>query len=180
MRKVCPCAIVVGQTVRDDEQIGKNHAHGNSPSANSTRQEPLPEVNHAADPVNLARNEDQKQGQEEAQLVRMYDVEGSSSKDQYQNDRAPMGDDALAKSGETHIPAILLAILYHRRLNWPFEPTGRAHCSCSLRKGVVDRDPMSATRKLELRGDNPASHYRASHSKRGVKCAQFEKCPSMS
>src|ERR1700720_1910096 len=63
-----------------------------------------PEVSHAADPENLARNEDQEQGQEEAQLVRMYDVEGSRSKDQYQNDRAPMGDDALAKSGETHHP----------------------------------------------------------------------------
>src|SRR4029077_19078146 len=82
------------EAVGDDEQIGKNHADGNSPSANSTTQEPLPEVNHAADPENLARNEDQEQVQEEAQLVRMYDVEGYRSKDQYQNDRAPMGDDA--------------------------------------------------------------------------------------
>src|SRR6266852_6233609 len=32
------------------------------------------------------------------------------------------------------IPAILLAILYHRPGNWAFEPTGRAHCSCSFRE----------------------------------------------
>src|SRR6266436_1807952 len=53
------------EAVRDDEQIGKNHAGGHSPSANPTRQEPLSEVNHAADPENLARNEHQEQGQEE-------------------------------------------------------------------------------------------------------------------
>src|SRR5713101_10060702 len=32
------------------------------------------------------------------------------------------------------ISAILLAILYHRPGNWAFEPTGRAHCSCSFRE----------------------------------------------
>src|SRR5712675_1549382 len=36
--------------------------------------------------------------------------------------------------GKLTIPAILLAILYHRPGNWAFEPTGRAHCSCSFRE----------------------------------------------
>src|SRR6267154_260007 len=79
--------------------------------------------------------------------------------------------------GKLTIPAILLAILYHRPGNWAFEPTGRAHCSCSFRemsfheltvelsafdaslrmRGAIARG-LSATRKLELRGDIPASH----------------------
>src|SRR5206468_2079359 len=72
--------------------------------------------------------------QEEAQLVRMYDVEGSRSKDQHQNDRAPMGDYALAKSGETHHPRHPPGDTVHRPGNWAFEPTRRAHCSCSFRE----------------------------------------------
>src|SRR5712692_2582435 len=36
--------------------------------------------------------------------------------------------------GKLTIPAILLAILYHRPGNWAFEPTGRADCSCSFRE----------------------------------------------
>jgi hypothetical protein len=70
-----------------------------------------------------------------------------------------MGDDALAKSGETHHPRHPPGDTVSPTGKLAFEPTGRAHCSCSFRKGVVDRDSMSATRKLELRGDNPASHY---------------------
>src|SRR5207245_2443867 len=117
------------EAVRDDEQIGKNHAHGNSPSANSTRQEPLPEVNHAADPENLARNEDQEQDQEEAQLVRMYDVEGSRSKDQYQNDRAPMSDDAPVDLEK----AACLADFGARRP----EPQTERHCISSTRRSCA-------------------------------------------
>src|SRR2546425_218259 len=36
--------------------------------------------------------------------------------------------------GKLTISAILLAILYQRPGNWAFEPTGRAHCSCSFRE----------------------------------------------
>jgi hypothetical protein len=103
-------------------------------------QEPLTEVNHAANPENLARNEDQEQGQEEAQLVRMYDVEGSRSKDQYQNNRAPMGDDALAKVRATHHPRHPLGeILYHRPGNWALEPTQGAPIARAGSRNVLAR-----------------------------------------
>jgi hypothetical protein len=50
-------------------------------------------------PENLTGDKNHEQAQaeqvkEEAELIGMYDVEDSTSKDQSQNDHAPMSDDA--------------------------------------------------------------------------------------
>src|SRR5437773_6153821 len=88
----------LGVAVGEDKQIDHARDDRKPAAAGLTGNEPLPEVEDAAKPENLAGYKDQKQGEEDQvetdELVGTCDQECDTSKDQQQN-RTPVSGHTL-------------------------------------------------------------------------------------
>ena len=100
----CVTKTPLGVAVQEDKQIDQARHDREPGPAGLTGNEPLPEVEDAAKPENLAGYKDQKQGEEDQvetdELVGTCDQECDTSKDQQQNDRTPVSDDTPKGSEE--------------------------------------------------------------------------------
>jgi hypothetical protein len=90
--------------VQEDKQID-HHSHDREPDApGSSGNKPLFDINQPPKPENLAGCENQEQSEEDqletAELVGTCDQECSATKDQQQNDRAPMNEGAPANQDQ--------------------------------------------------------------------------------
>src|SRR6266568_9284343 len=88
----------LGIAVQTDKQID-HHSDDHQPGApGSSRNESLSDIDETPKPENLAGYKHQEQGKEDqletAELVGTCDQERNTSKDQQQNDRAAVNDDA--------------------------------------------------------------------------------------
>jgi hypothetical protein len=91
--------------VSDEEEVGKADDGRDPGTAGLTGKETLADINNVFDPENLAGDEEQGD-HEQNEPFGVRDQECAKSKDQQQNDRAPMNDDALINCEETDHPAL--------------------------------------------------------------------------
>jgi len=100
----------LGVAVQEDKQINQARDDREPSAAALTGDEPLPQVEDTANPEKLTGDKDQEQREEgQSEEIGVRDQECGKSKDQQQNDRAPMNDDALINCGETDHPRPTLA-----------------------------------------------------------------------
>ena len=105
-------------------------------AAGLTGDEALPEIEDAANPEKLAGDKDQEQCEDQQiKKIGLRDQECGKSKDQEQNDRAPMNDDAPANEEKTggHVRDNSNTVISGRapsRMGGPVVPMPRLTYSC--------------------------------------------------
>jgi len=95
----------LGEAVQEDKRIDQARHDREPGTAGLTGDEPLPEVEDTANPENLAGNKEQEQGEgDQIEKIAIRNRDCGNSKDQQQNDRAPMNDDASVHQEKTAGP----------------------------------------------------------------------------